>query len=272
MKQTKFRALWLLALAAHASFAAGGRSPLQDIQTPTPAQLECRKNVPTRPTRVVFGFEGLAGFDDEGYKQLAAMNTPPPIAHQDQAPSHGALLWGMIAQGAMQIADTTWLYFPENAVSDKLSDAVRCLYEYAVHPYERPNGTKVYSTITLLGFSYGGHASYQVANMLAKLDVAVNLVTTADPRAKGLSFVQFHKPDTVGIWNNFFEKDDLFLAGQHVEGADHDTDLSDKGYKHQWMPGSDEVTASVRDELGRLSVCRSSPDSTTDLSPSLCQP
>lgn len=206
-----------------------------DIKTPSAAQLECRNNAPDKPGRVVIGFDGLG-----------AANTTQPLKRN------------LINPSLEKTPRVHALYFSQASITDGvLSDAVRCAYELATKPYKTKSGKIVYNSVTIMGYSYGGHAASQLVETLKRLGVSVDLVATVDPRTKWrvpATPTFDSSQSTVGKWVNFYQSNDLIMPGYPVSGAEN---IQIGGF-HLGATGIEELKNRVRGDVARLPACRAS--------------
>lgn len=208
-----------------------------DINSKTEAQVKCAQEAPAKPGRIVIGFEGLGGYS-----------------------YGGGLYRNFLTPAQKTIPRTQTHYYSQAAVSDNttLSDAVRCAYELATKPYKTKDGKTVYNTITIMGYSYGGHAASQAVENLRRLGIHVDLVVTADPREKWtLPNVTFSKPNTVRRWVNYYENWDLPLRGFPVGGAENHL-INSPLYPHVRLTGHSTVQNGALSEVQNLPLCRTS--------------
>lgn len=204
-----------------------------DINSKTDAQKKCAAEAPEKPGRIIIGFEGLGGY------------------------AYGGGLFRNMLTPANKMPRTQTHYYSQAMVTDNtLSDSVRCAYELATKPYKTKDGKTVYNSITILGYSYGGHAASQAVENLRKLGVSVDLVVTADPRTKWSDpTVRFNKPNTVGKWVNYYESLDLPLRGYEVPGA---TNVHIPGFvPHVVLTSNNTVYNGTADLLKNVPLCRS---------------
>ena len=230
---------------------------------PTAYQEKCRREAPSKPSRIVLGFDGLMSYNPIGEATVRAWGPSgalnPPI---------GNLMNDMIGRGAARAPDVHFKYFSQMTVgSHFITDPVRCAYELATKPYPNPDGSgkPVYSTITILGYSFGGYAAKQMAAQLKKLGISVDLVMTADPRVKthnvlldGLFSMHYDIPTNVDRCVNYYEKNDfggLGLVGYPVRGC-RNIDVSHTGAWHLGIPKLPEVQNGIAREVSRLPACR----------------
>lgn len=203
-----------------------------DINSKTDAQTKCASEAPAKPGRIIIGFEGLGGY------------------------AYGGGLYRNMLTPANNLPRTQTHYYSQAMVTDDtLSDAVRCAYELATKPYKTKDGKTVYNSITILGYSYGGHAASQAVENLRKLGVSVDLVVTADPRTKWSDpTVRFNKPNTVGKWVNYYETLDLPLRGYEVPGAQN---VHIPGFvPHVVLTSNSTVYNGTADLLKNVPLCR----------------
>lgn len=203
-----------------------------DIKTKTAAQEKCRQNAPSKPGRVVFGFDGLGG----------ATVFSQPLRRNMLEP----------AQKANSRVHTNY-YSQAEVTSNELGDAVRCAYELATKPYKTKDGKTVYNTITIMGYSYGGHAASQLADNLKRLGIAVDLVITADPRVKGaIGSGRFEKTANIGKWVNVWGYG-LLSGGQVAGGENHNVTL---GSTHMTITTTQAMQDAIRKNMSQLPACR----------------
>jgi hypothetical protein len=238
------------------------------LGSPTMYQEKCRREAPSKPSRIVLGFDGLASYNPLGEAMVRAHG--PKAAYANPYAPIGNLMNDMIGRGAARAPDVHFKYFSQMTMATHfVTDPVRCAYELATKPYPNPDGSgkPVYSTITILGYSFGGYAAKQMAAQLKKLGISVDLVMTADPRVKtqnvildGLFSMHYDIPTNVDRCVNYYEKNDfggLGLVGYPVRGC-RNIDVSDTGAWHLGVPKLPEVQNGIAREVANLPRCRTS--------------
>ena len=156
---------------------------------PTRAQLECRRNAPARPKHIVFAFSGLM--------------------------SHGwakAMLRGVV--GNTKPEDFQFHYYPwDGSSSTFLTDSARCAFELATKPYRTPSGKIVYNTIMVTGHSAGGLGASNLAEMLDKMGVDVDLAVYNDTMVR-------NRPRNVRRCTAFYQRT-AGISGHPVNGCEN---------------------------------------------------
>ncbi|MFO0961754.1 MAG: hypothetical protein U0625_02485 [Phycisphaerales bacterium] len=115
---------------------------------------------------------------------------------------------------------------------------------------EAPDGACLH-TIAILGYSNGGRAAIQLAERLQEANVWVDVGFSVDAIPKGvenlppLLFVPelfIRKPESVGLWINFYQRTDWVLRGHPVAGADEERKIEGLGPSgHTEIPHSFSV-------------------------------
>ncbi len=238
------------------------------IKNPTPRQLECRKKVPASPSRIVIGIEGFTAYSQSAMHYYRAHPTGKALT------SDGSLIHTMIHKSVQKVAGVYWDYFPETDVNSERStgDAIRCAYEYASKAYLAKDGSKrkVYSSITIMGYSFGADSATMAVESLSHLGLAVDLVATVDPIKKPHRVFwdpdHYTKPDNVKSWINFHQTEDpvFLLRGYSVPGADN---VLISGYSHanaNALTKSPELQKRLASEILKLPTCRKTYSSTSN--------
>lgn len=236
---------------------AGDPALLAAIRKRTPEQEKCAAEAPAKPTRAVLAFDSFNSFDYVEYYKQKGADLPEKEAQafqSGQAFSEATRKEDRSAKGVF------WKYYDKESESkEELSPAVRCAFELATKQYKDKSGKPVYHTITLVGHSFGGNATYKVAAMLKRLGVRVDLVLTTDPRqpVSAASRDNFSRPQSVDRWVNFFQRNDPVLKGFPVDGAEN-VDISETGVWHGQAAHTDQVRKRASDEVSALPACKGS--------------
>lgn len=232
-----FAAIWpALNAADGGAEAAKDNAPVKgDIKSMSPEQAKCKQNAPSKPGRIVIGFDGLGGKSVLGQPLLNNMIMPATRANKNVYHQY---------------------YSQADIDSDTLSDSVRCAYEWATKPYKNSKGETVYSTLTIMGYSYGGHAAAQLADNLKKLGVNVDLIITADAREKWAAGPgHFAKTGNIKKWINVHEGlDPMGLVGATVDGGEN-INVTGKAI-HGNITKTDAIQNAIQTNMSQMPRCR----------------
>lgn len=230
---------------------------LAQIKQRTAKQAECAAKAPTKPQRIVIAYDGLS------------VTGPIPSqisSHSGQRPSgfgFGGMRSNIISNGVLRVPNTQWQYHDETQArrAGRLSDSIRCAYEWATKPYKNSKGETVYSSVTLIGYSFGGNAAFQTAETLRRLGITVDTMVTLDPRQPHTAWNAFNdrKPASVGRWVNYYERNLTMLPGYPVQGAENHRLSFFAGLTHVLASHTSEIANGVTQSLNETPVCRSSP-------------
>lgn len=226
---------------------------LAQVRRPTAMQEECRAKAPKKPQRIVIAFDGRNFFGTFNSQMSSRANELPDG-------TWGGMRGSIISNGVLRVPDVQWQYHDESTVRDqRLTDSVRCAYEWATKEYRNSKGEKVYSTVTLIGYSFGSNAAYNAAEQLRKMGVSVELMITVDPRQPETAWHQpaFGKPNNVERLVNFHQS--FGLRGFELAGAENHRVYSGfLLFPHLRVPFHDQVVNGVTRSLSQVPVCRSS--------------
>jgi hypothetical protein len=214
----------------------GYRNPvrLSPLPVPTVAAVNrtdtstCSRQPPTKPKRIIVGFDGMGGYSPLNKFLME-------IGSRFFFPFGGSVIRNYIQKAVDQDPKNThWEYFHHLASSPLSSGALRCIQALATTGYRARDGRIVYPTVTIVGHSFGGAAAHDLVQRLNRLGIAVDLVVTADARAR--DGINDFRADTArtGRWLNFEQQND-FLPGYSVAGASN-FNLSSSGANHMTIP------------------------------------
>jgi hypothetical protein len=203
---------------------------------PTRAQLECRRNAPTRPKHIVFAFSGLM--------------------------SHGwakPLLRGVV--GNTKPEDFQFHYYPWDASSNIfLTDSARCAYELATKPYTTPSGKIVYNTMMITGHSAGGLGASNLAEMLDKAGVDIDLAVYNDTMVR-------NRPRNVRRCTAFYQRG-AGIEGHPINGCQNRL----IGGCHLSIPMEPETKITTANNLKAIGICKTDFASRPQrVNPSVCR-
>ena len=159
----------------------------------------------------VFAFEGIGGFP-KGW--IEGNNNPPTVDADGNPTTTGTLgassqvvnYWRAAAQDAGK--NVRWYYYSQDAAGVKAAEKEIKTLATTAHG-------KLYDTITILGYSYGGEAALEVAQWLKGSKITVDLAVTCDPVPvwDGLKLFPYSlggtmptkAPANVAVWDNFYQ-------------------------------------------------------------------
>lgn len=243
------------------NYAAPNADPnlLARVKQRTAKQEECRRKAPSKPQRIVIAYDGLS-MTGPIPSQISSQSNQRPAGF-----GFGGMRSNIISRGVLRVPNVQWQYHDETqARRQGLSDSIRCAYEWATIPYKNSKGETVYSSVSLIGYSFGGNAAFQTAETLRKLGVTVDLMVTLDPRQPHTAFNAFNdrKPASVGRWVNFYERNLTLLPGFPVQGAENRRLSFFGGLTHVLASHTPEIANGVTETLSNIPVCRGSPSRT----------
>jgi predicted small lipoprotein YifL len=183
---------------------------------------------------LVIAFEGLASFDGTGtrnaYDYMWNISHNRPAAYPRGGGAGYLLNQLIVPLVAKYGAQIEFLMFPETSQSGSSgSNAQICAEEWM-----KVGGRK----LAVSGHSYGGHAANQLVSALDRDGrVPVDYVFTVDARTR-MYVGTLARPSNVAYWENFYQKNTIFLTGYQVGGADLNLNLSSTGLGHTSIPRS----------------------------------
>lgn len=231
---------------------------LARIKQRTPAQEDCARKAPSKPQRIVIAFEGLSVIGKMN-SQISTSNGQRP----SELIPYGGMRSNLIGKGVNRVPNTRWQYHDESTArrAGQLSDSIRCAYEWATKPYKNSKGETVYSSVTIMGYSFGGNAAFQTAETLRRLGVTVDMMVTLDPRQPhtGMNAFNDRKPANVGRWVNYYERNLTMLPGFPVQGAENHRLSFFGGMSHVLASFTSETADGFSNAIAQVPVCRGNP-------------
>lgn len=221
----------------------------------------------TKP--IVFAFEGFMGYHPQGaftikalgHKGLVTLSSNPQLmADANKKMWRGiafaALLSGPIFQSLVVNDSADWLYFSHTYKLFGLEAAQACYKRLRAQGF----GERLDRDLVLMGFSYGGHLSIQMARWIRAQGHTFREGISIDPVPKGPDIVQGSKvlwlPTPTPKWLNYYQKTDtetilgfIPLRGNAVPGAENHKLTIANPHKaangHLFISAEQEVIAGV---------------------------
>jgi hypothetical protein len=239
-KLRAFICLWIAALIAVGTLARARAADPREVlnlidilNTAPPAPPACQVSRPGKVVKnVVFLFEGRKGFTqelNEAFRKIQALN---PVCEFDVATQqaktsfssalaidffrlrdqlHGLglsdggspvafknfLLAGLCLHSKMKFEDTEVTYLPYSA---DIAETAKCASQFLTQSYKDDQGETRYPTLTVLGYSYGGHQALKFAHELDMQGIKIDLGITVDPVSQtAVEFLKGEVSDALDI-------------------------------------------------------------------------
>lgn len=172
-------------------------------------------------------------------------------------PFGGMVIRSYIHQAVKQDPQNThWEYFNHLSSSAASSSALRCIQALATTGYRGRDGKMTYPTVTVVGHSFGGAAAHDLVSRLNSMGIAVDLVVTADARARNGDNRFSTNRRMTGKWLNFEQQND-FLPGYSVAGASN-FNLTSQGANHISIPNHPTTQHQFRRHMSYMPSCKPS--------------